>query len=59
MLKQLVVAGKWKKEMGDMVNFYGNVNECPHSLNTLNGKFLMKSCVLNALKFVIVDFLKG
>jgi len=29
-----------------------------HSLSTLNGKFLIKSCVLNALKIVIVNFLK-
>jgi len=29
-----------------------------HSLSTLNGKFLKKSCVLNALEIVIVDFLK-
>jgi len=29
-----------------------------HSLSILNGKFLMKSCVMNALKIVIVDFLK-
>jgi len=29
-----------------------------HFLSTLNGKFLMKNCVLNALKIVIIDFLK-
>jgi len=28
------------------------------SLSTLNSKFLMKNCVLNALEIVIVDFLK-
>jgi len=28
-----------------------------HSLSTLNGKFLMKSFVFNALEIVIVDFL--
>jgi len=37
----------------------GNVNECLLTLlNTLNAEFLMKSCVLNALKIVIVNFLK-
>ena len=36
-----------------------NVNECPgHYLNTLNGKFLMRSCILNTLEIVIIDFLK-
>jgi len=30
-----------------------------HSLSTLNSKFLMKSCVLSALKIVIVNFLKN
>jgi len=29
-----------------------------HFLSTLNSKFLMKSCGLNALKIVIVNFLK-
>jgi len=28
-----------------------------HSLSISNGKFLMKSCVLNELKIIIVDFL--
>jgi len=29
-----------------------------HSLKTLKGKFYIKSYVMNALKIVIVDFLK-
>jgi len=29
-----------------------------HSLSTINGKFYMKSYVMNTLKIVIVDFLK-
>jgi len=29
-----------------------------HSLSTLNGKFLMKSCILNALEIINVDFSK-
>jgi len=40
--------------------FYGKCQRVPrwHSLSTLNCKFLMKSCVMNALKIVIDDFLK-
>ena len=29
-----------------------------HFLNILNSKFLIKSCALNALEIVIVNFLK-
>jgi len=38
----------------------GNVNEClqGHSLRTINNKKIKKSCVINASKFVKLDFFK-
>jgi len=52
-----------KKKLVDRVlhdeNSKRNVNEYSgHSLETLNNKCIIKSCVFNTLKILIVDFLK-
>ena len=59
-VKQLFKYWKsWIKDVTLEIYINENVIECPgHFLSTLNGKFYMKSYVMNTLKIVIVDFLK-